>query len=84
MSYEQEFKKIHERNKKVEIHKAWEISLFRRIMVTAFIYGMAVLVMWISNVDQIWLASLVPAIGYFLSMITVSPIRNWWIKHFYE
>ena len=84
MNLEQALRKIEARNAKVETRKAWETSLFRRGLLTLFIYGMAVLVMWVAKVEQIWLASLVPAVGYFLSTVTVSPVREWWVKRFYQ
>ena len=84
MTLDQELDNLRARNKAVESHKAWEVSLFRRLILTLFIYIAAYLVMWIIAVEKVWMASLVPAVGYFLSTLTVTPLREWWIKRFYR
>lgn len=84
MNIEKELKKIVDRNHAVEADKAWEVSLTRRLMLMAFIYLMVVLVLWIVKVDAMWLGAIVPAVGYFLSTLSISPFKKFWIKHRYK
>ena len=45
MDVEQEIQKIHERNKKVELDKAWETSRTRKISIAVLTYLVVVMVM---------------------------------------
>lgn len=80
----EEIEKIKERNRRVEGDKAWETSWFRIILVTAIIYGVAVLFMYLIGIEKIWGNALVPAGGYFLSEQSLPFIKRWWLKNFYH
>lgn len=78
---ELEIEKIKERNKKVELDKAWETSLIRRICICILTYIIVVIYSYLINkVSNIYLSSLVPVIGFTLSTLSLKLIRNIWEK----
>lgn len=78
-SIEERLAAIEERNRRVEAEKAWETSWFRALTITIGTYVAATLLLWIINVDQPWIGSLVPAMGYFLSTLSLPALKQWWI-----
>lgn len=72
---------IEARNKRVELDKAWEISWFRRISIMLLTY--LVVVAYLQVVIQIenpWFNALVPVIGFILSTLTISILKNFWLR----
>lgn len=81
MNYDDEIKKIKERNKKVEMDKAWEISWTRRIFIMILTYIVVVIYSYvIKENSSIFLSSLVPVIGFALSTLSLKVVRNIWEK----
>lgn len=80
MDYEQEFRKIAARNRKVELDKAWETSWYRRGIIAVFTYVIAFA--WIYTIQDInaALKALVPVAGFLLSTITIPPLKRRWIQ----
>lgn len=73
--------KIEERNKRVEMDKAWEASWIRRICICILTYIVVVTYSYIiSRYDNIYLSSLVPVIGFTLSTLSLGIIRKIWQK----
>ena len=79
-SLEKEIEKLKERNKRVEMDKAWETSLARRGLLIIFTYLAIGLYLSAVNVSDPWLNSIVPSIGFLLSTLTLSYFKNLWIK----
>ena len=78
---EQEILKIQERNKKVELDKAWETSWTRKICICILTYLVVVLYSFIiSRTNSIWFSSLVPVIGFMLSTLSLRLVRKVWEK----
>lgn len=75
-----ELKKITERNSRVEIDKAWETSLSRRIILAALTYLSISLYMSAINIDRAWLNAIVPTIGFMLSTLTLPFFKEIWIS----
>ncbi len=73
---------IKNRNKKVEQNKAWETSLFRRVSIIVITYIVASVVMYFIGVEKFLLNALIPTIGYLLSTLSLSFLKNWWIDKF--
>lgn len=81
MSMEEKIKKIEERNKRVELDKAWEVSLTRKICIMILTYVVVVLYSYlIRSIDNIFLSSLVPVIGFTLSTLSLKMVRKVWEK----
>lgn len=76
---EKEIEQIKERNKKVELDKAWETSWTRKICIMILTYIVVIIYSYIvRNYDNIFLSSLVPVIGYTLSTLSLKLIRKVW------
>ena len=82
MDVEQEIEKIKERNKKVELDKAWETSNMRKVCICILTYIVVVIYsVLINNKSNICLSSLVPVIGFILSGMSLKFIRRKWEKN---
>lgn len=78
---EEEINKIKIRNKRVELDKAWETSITRKICICILTYIVVVIYSYlIRKFDNIWLSSLVPVIGFTLSTLSLKYIRAIWQK----
>ncbi len=78
---EKEIEAIKARNKRVETDKAWETSWTRRVCIMVLTYAVVVLYSYtISQIQNIWLSSLVPVIGFTLSTLSLSLVRKIWEK----
>ena len=82
MDFEKEINQIKERNKKVELDKAWETSWTRKVVIMVLTYVVVVSYSYIiKNTNNIFLSSLVPVIGFTLSTLSLKLIRKIWEKH---
>lgn len=77
---EAEIKKIKERNSRVEADKAWETSLTRRSLLFIFTYLAIGLYLNAINIPNAWLSAIVPAVGFFLSTLTLPFLKGIWLK----
>ena len=57
---EEEIKKIKIRNKKVEADKAWETSIFRKVLIAILTYLVIVLFFHITNLSKPFINAIVP------------------------
>ena len=68
---EKEIIQIKERNKRVELDKAWETSWTRKICIMILTYVVVIIYSYvIRNIDNIYLSSLVPVMGFTLSTLS--------------
>jgi len=76
-----ELEEIKQRNKRVELDKKWETSITRKVCICILTY---IVVLIYSNMinksNNIFLSSLVPVIGFFLSTLSLRVIRKIWEK----
>lgn len=80
---EQELAKIKERNKRVELDKAWETSWTRKVCICILTYIVVIIYSYIvRNYDKILLSSLVPVIGFTLSTLSLRYFRKIWEKKY--
>ena len=81
-NFEEEINKIKERNKRVELDKAWETSWTRKICIMILTYVVVIIYSYvIRNIDNIFLSSLVPVIGFTLSTLSLKLVRKIWEKN---
>lgn len=75
----QRIEKLEARNKRVEADKAWETSWMRRgaIMILTYVVVVAYL-QFVVRINP-WINALVPVLGFTLSTLTISALKNWWI-----
>lgn len=79
MDFEKEINNIKNRNKKVELDKAWETSWTRRICICVLTYIVVVAYSYlIRTTDNILFSSLVPVIGFMLSTASLRLTRKIW------
>jgi len=81
LELKKEIELIKERNKNVEADKAWEISLARKIVLAILTYISIGLYLSVIKVDRPWLNSIVPAVGFMLSTLTLGFFKRLWLKH---
>ena len=82
MDLEKRIEEIEKRNKRVELDKAWETSLTRRLCIAVLTYLVVLLYSYlISKNNNIFLSSLVPVIGFLLSTLSLRVVRNIWQKN---
>ncbi len=77
---EQRISSIEERNKRVELDKAWEVSWTRKVLLIAFTYITIGLFLSVTAVSNPWLNAIVPAIGFTISTLTMPLFKSIWIK----
>lgn len=78
-SFESRLAHIEARNKHVELDKAWETSWTRRLLLTFFTYLALGIYMWAIDIPRPWLSSIVPAVGFMISTLTMPWIKSKWI-----
>jgi len=78
-----EIELIKQRNKRVELDKAWETSWTRKICICILTYIVVVIYSYVINkISNIFLSSLVPVIGFFLSTLSLKQVRKSWEKKY--
>lgn len=79
---EKEINDIKERDKKVELNKAWETSWTRKLCIMFLTYIVVILYsLSISKINNVFLSSLVPVTGFTLSTLSLNVIRKLWEKN---
>jgi len=78
---EERIKEIEARNKKVEVDKAWELSLTRRVLLFVFTYLAIGLYLSAIRIPSPWLNAIVPAVGFLLSTLTLPFFKSIWMKY---
>lgn len=69
---------ILERNKRVEIDKAWEVSLTRRGFIALLTYAITALLFWINDLPIPFLQALIPAAAYVISTLSLPWLKKRW------
>lgn len=77
---ERDILKIQERNKRVELDKAWETSITRKLSIAILTYFVITLFFFAAGFSRPFLSSIVPTVGYMLSTISLPIVKKWWIK----
>jgi len=71
---------IKARNMRVETEKAWETSLFRKVLIAILTYIVIVIFFFFAKLPKPFLGAIVPAIGFILSTLSISYFKNIWVK----
>ena len=76
-----EIEQIKERNHRVELDKAWETSVTRKLCICLLTYLVVLLYSYMINrISNIYLSSVVPVIGFMLSTLSLRLVRRVWEK----
>lgn len=81
---EKRISQIEDRNKKVEIDKAWESSYTRRILLIFFTYSTMAIYMGLVLRVEPFVNALVPTLGFLLSTLSLSFFKEFWIKKIHK
>jgi hypothetical protein len=73
-------KKIEDRNKQVELNKAWETSWTRKITIAVLTYIVILLFFKIAGVEKPLLNAIVPTLGFLLSTLSLGLFKKLWIR----
>ena len=66
------------RNKRVELDKAWETSLFRKVIIAGLTYVVIVLFFVFAGLPKPFVNSIVPACGFVISTLSLGLFRKVW------
>jgi hypothetical protein len=80
LNLEERVKQLEARNHRVEGDKAWETSWVRRVSIMILTYLTVVCYLHFVVHISPWINALVPVIGYTLSTLTVSALKQHWLK----
>lgn len=81
---ELEINKIKERNKRVEREKSWEVSWTRKLLISLLTYFVISLFFLFAGISQPFVNSIVPAVAFILSTLSVPLVKNWWLKYIHK
>ncbi len=84
MDIQREILSIKERNKRVEIDKAWEISITRKIIIAVLTYFVIVVFFSFAGLPNPWVNSIVPSLAFLLSTLTLPLFKRLWKKFVYK
>ena len=84
MTIEERLEKIEKRNTYVEAEKAWEVSLFRKLVIMFLTYVVAYGAFVVIGNDSPFRNAFIPVLGYFLSTQSLPVLKKWWIKKCYK
>lgn len=81
---ENEIQKIKERNTRVEIDKAWEISWTRKVVIAGVTYIAIALFLYMTGFVSPWEGAIVPTVGFLLANMTIPFFKNLWMRYIYR
>lgn len=73
-----EIELIKQRNARVEADKAWETSLFRKILVAVLTYIVIVLFFTVAKLSKPFINAIVPTVGFILSTLSIPFFKKLW------
>lgn len=79
--FEKRIEEIEERNKKVELDKAWETSWTRKIIIAVLTYITIVLFFLVAQLPKPFINSIIPTAGFVLSTLSLPFFKKAWVKH---
>ena len=72
---------IEQRNKRVELNKAWETSLTRKIIIALLTFIVIVLFFLTAQLPKPFVNSIVPTAAFVLSTLSLPFFKKLWIRH---
>ncbi len=71
---------IKQRNKRVELDKAWELSWTRKFIVAFLTYVVVVCFFVFAELPDPFVNSIVPALAFIISNLSMSVFKSLWLK----
>ena len=81
MDLEKEVIGIKERNKRVEVDKAWETSFTRRALVVVLTYFVIVVFFYSAGLPDPFINAIVPALAFVLSTFSMPLFKKMWLRN---
>jgi len=75
---------INQRNSRVETDKAWETSWTRKIIIAILTYIVIVVFFYFAGLPKPFTNSIVPALAFALSTLTLPVFKKIWLKSIYK
>lgn len=75
---------IKDRNKRVEMDKAWETSWTRRFIILVLTYSVVVIFFVFAGLSRPFVNAIVPSLAFVLSTVSVPFFKKWWLRNFVE
>ena len=79
--FEKRLRTIEERNKRVELDKAWETSWTRKIVIAVLTYLTIVLFFFVAGLPDPFPNAVVPTTGFVLSTFSLPLFKQVWVKY---
>ena len=79
--FEKRLTAIEQRNKKVELDKAWETSWSRKMIIAVLTYVTIVLFFFVAQLPKPFINSIIPTAGFVLSTLSLPFFKKLWIKY---
>jgi len=80
MKLKNELELIKERNKRVELDKAWETSWTRKIIIAVLTYIVIVIFFYFAELPKPLINSIVPSLAFILSTLSLSFFKKIWVN----
>lgn len=77
----QEIQDIKQRNKRVELDKAWEVSLARKIIILILTYFIVLIIFITAQIPRPFINSVVPTAAFAISTSSLSFFKKFWLKN---
>ena len=81
MDLEKEITSIKERNKKVELDKAWETSINRKVLVVLLTYIVIVIFFYYAGLADPFVNAIVPSLAFVLSTFSMPWFKKIWMRN---
>lgn len=81
---EKEIELIKQRNKRVEVDKAWETSWIRKVIIAVLTYIVVAVFFWFAGVTNPFINAIIPALAFILSTASLSFFKNLWLRCIYR
>ena len=75
-----EIREIKDRNRRVELDKAWETSMTRTLIISFMTYIIIGSFLWVALIPDAWVAALVPTLAFMISTMTLPFFKGRWMS----
>jgi len=84
MTIEERILKIEKRNKRVELDKAWETSVFRKVIIAILTYIAVASLFFFADLPNPFVNSIIPTLAFILSTLSLPYFKRKWIESRYN
>jgi len=72
--------KIEQRNRRVELDKAWEGSATRKMLIVSCTYVVIGICMWSIGIEKPYIQAIIPSLGFVLSTLIIPFAKRVWTQ----